>query len=332
MLFSHIDLVSLYINGRSFRCERVLVLDSYGWISLDFLIEMDITETVMYLKYMAVFNVIGNCFADRARRGCVLTQSFYDTIRITYVTVRFFSFFGFFCNLKMIYKQKEKGIRRMKRREKRMLAAGMILIGLFVIWTMLIQVVDVQPAGETGTNVGFATINVWFHEMTGVHLQIYTITDWLGLVPVFVCMVFGMLGFVQLIKRKSLLKVDSDIIALGVYYVLVMCGYLIFEMIPINYRPILIEGRMEASYPSSTTLLVLSVMPTLAFQVNRRLKSIGMKQIIGLLTIIFSLFMVIGRLISGVHWFTDIVGSILLSCGLFYVYKAIVLLYDKEEK
>ena len=220
----------------------------------------------------------------------------------------------------------------MKRREKRMLAAGMILIGLFVIWTMLIQVVDVQPAGETGTNVGFATINVWFHEMTGVHLQIYTNTDWLGLVPVFVCMVFGMLGFVQLIKRKSLLKVDSDIIALGVYYVLVICGYLIFEMIPINYRPILIEGRMEASYPSSTTLLVLSVMPTLAFQVNRRLKSIGMKQIIGLLTIIFSLFMVIGRLISGVHWFTDIVGSILLSCGLFYVYKAIVLLYDKEEK
>ena len=220
----------------------------------------------------------------------------------------------------------------MKRREKRVLITGVILIVLFAIWTLLIQVVDVQPAGETGTNVGFATINVWFHEMTGVHLQIYTITDWLGLVPVFVCMVFGILGFVQLIKRKGLLKVDSDIIALGVYYVLVICGYLIFEMIPINYRPILIEGRMEASYPSSTTLLVLSVMPTLAFQVNRRLKSIGMKQIIGLLTIIFSLFMVIGRLISGVHWFTDIVGSILLSCGLFYVYKAIVLLYDKEEK
>lgn len=41
-------------------------------------------------------------------------------------------------------------------------------------------------------------------------------------------------------------------------------------MIPVNYRPVLIEGRLEASYPSSTTLLVVSVMPTLMFQAYRR--------------------------------------------------------------
>ena len=101
-------------------------------------------------------------------------------------------------------------------------------------------------------------------------MAIYTITDWLGLVPIFVCMTFGGVGFVQLIKRKSLFKVDRDLIFLGIYYVAVIFGYLIFEMIPINYRPILIDGMLEASYPSSTTLLVLSVMPTLVYQVNRR--------------------------------------------------------------
>ena len=203
---------------------------------------------------------------------------------------------------------------------------GVALITVFVVWTMLIQFVDVQAIGVNGTLVGFATFNGWFHKLTGVHMTLYVVTDWLGLVPVFVCMFFGGVGFIQLVKRRSLLKVDLDIIFLGVYYILVIFGYLIFEMIPINYRPVLIEGFMEASYPSSTTLLVLGVMPTLVFQANKRLKSVMAKRIIGILAILFSAFMVIGRLICGVHWFTDIVGSVILSAGLFCIYRGIVLM------
>ena len=109
-------------------------------------------------------------------------------------------------------------------------------------------------------------------------------------------------------------------------------GYLIFEMVPINYRPILIEGGMEASYPSSTTLLVLCVMPTLIEQVNRRVEKKMIKKIVNVLTICFSAFVVLGRLISGVHWLTDIVGSIMLSVGLFCIYKVAVLLCYKREK
>ena len=110
-----------------------------------------------------------------------------------------------------------------------------------------------------------------------------------------------------------------------VYYIIVIAEYLVFEMLPINYRPILINGFMEASYPSSTTLLVLSVMPTLIFQAKLRLKSLSAKSVISILTMIFSAFMVIGRLVSGVHWISDIIGSILISAGLFYIYKGNVL-------
>lgn len=219
----------------------------------------------------------------------------------------------------------------MKRKEQNLLGTGILLLMTFAIWTWLIQVVDVKPAPNTGTNVGFATFNFWFHQLTGVHMSIYVITDWLGLVPIFICMIFGGIGLFQLIKRRNLFKVDYDILFLGIYYVIVIFGYLIFEMIPINYRPILIEGFMEASYPSSTTLLVLSVMPTLIFQVNRRVENIVVKKTICILTSIFSAFMVIGRLVSGVHWFTDIVGSIMLSTGLFSIYKSVVLLCYKEE-
>ena len=162
-------------------------------------------------------------------------------------------------------------------------------------------------------------------------MAIYTITDWMGLVPVAICISFADIGLVQLIKRRSLFRVDADIMILGVYFVIVFLAYAIFEMIPINYRPILIEGIMEASYPSSTTLLVLSVMPALIEQIQRRLSGIRVKRIITIAAIAFSVFMVTGRLISGVHWFTDIVGGELLSVGLFKLYKAAVMLALKEK-
>ena len=213
----------------------------------------------------------------------------------------------------------------MKTKGMKNLISGIAFIISFVIWTMLIQIIDVQPIGANGTNIGFAKLNMWFNSIICVNMTLYTITDWLGLVPIFICMIFGLVGLVQLIKRKNLLKVDFDIIILGIYYVIVILCYLIFEMYPINYRPILINGFIEASYPSSTTLLVLSVMPTLAFQCNQRLKSITLKRFITIFTVAFSVFMVAGRLISGVHWLTDIIGSCLLSAGLFYTYKGIVL-------
>lgn len=208
-----------------------------------------------------------------------------------------------------------------KNNSKRELMSGLVLLAGFIVWTILIQYIDVQRAGPNETEVGLATLNVWFHQMTGVHMLIYTITDWLGLVPIIICMCFGVLGFVQLIKRKNLRKVDPDILLLGAYYVMVILGYLLFEMVPINYRPVLIDGNLEASYPSSTTLLVLSVMPTLKFQVDRRVASAILRKATTAFVTAFSAFMVIGRLISGVHWATDIIGSVFLSSGLFMVYR-----------
>ena len=219
----------------------------------------------------------------------------------------------------------------MKKSEKKNLLIGSIFLAMFAVWTALIQSVDVQPLGQNGTSIGFATFNCWFHHFTGVNMAIYTITDWMGLVPVVICLIFAGIGLVQLIKRRSLFRVDADIMILGVYFVIVFLAYAIFEMIPINYRPILIEGIMEASYPSSTTLLVLSVMPVLIEQIQRRLSGIGVKRIITIAAIAFSVFMVTGRLISGVHWFTDIVGGVLLSNRKFKLYKADVMMALKEK-
>lgn len=226
---------------------------------------------------------------------------------------------------------KEKGQRRMKEKGKKFLFIGLVFIAAFAIWTVLIQKVDVQPIGAEHTNIGFAILNIWFHQLTGVNMEIYVITDWLGLIPIFICMIFGGVGFIQWMKRRSIFRVDYDLVLMGIYYVIVIFGYLIFEMIPVNYRPILMEGFLEASYPSSTTLLVLSVMPTLTEQLGRRIENKMVKRLVNSFVISFSVFMVLGRLISGVHWITDIVGSVMLSVGLFCVYKAAVLLYYEEK-
>ena len=218
----------------------------------------------------------------------------------------------------------------MKKNGNRQFISGVLLLALFILWTLAIKLIDVQPAGETQTLVGFATLNGWFHSLTGVHMAIYDLTDLLSVIPLGVCALFGLLGVAQLIRRKSLLKVDRDILLLGIYYVVVIGAFCLFEVFPVNFRPIFIEGKLEASYPSSTTLLVLSVMPTLIFQADRRCKNMGLKWAVRILTIVFSAFMVIGRLVCGVHWLTDILGGLVLSGGLFLQYKAAVRVFGEE--
>ena len=208
----------------------------------------------------------------------------------------------------------------MEKKNKKRLVLGAGLVVAFVLWTVLVCFVDVRTIGPEGSSVGFATLNGFVHELTGVNWLLYTVTDWLGLVPIAVALGFAILGLVQLIKRKSLWKVDHSILALGVFYIVVMAAYVFFEMVVINYRPTLIDGYLEASYPSSTTMLVMCVMPTAAMQLNARIKNTVFRRCAIIAIVAFTAFMVIGRLVSGVHWITDIIGGALLSTGLVTMY------------
>ena len=211
----------------------------------------------------------------------------------------------------------------MEKKNKKALVCGASLLIAFVLWTVLVCLVDVQAIGPEGSSVGFGTLNGYVHDLTGVNMSLYVITDWLGLVPIGIAFGFAVLGLVQLIKRKSLLKVDRSILVLGGFYIVVMAVYILFETVVINYRPTLIDGYLEASYPSSTTILVMCVMPTAMMQLRARIKNeIFCRCVIFAITA-FIAFMVIGRLVSGVHWITDIIGGALLSTGIVLMYYAI---------
>lgn len=210
----------------------------------------------------------------------------------------------------------------MKKKSRRLFLVGLCFLITFVLWTILILFVDVQAIGPKGSSVGFATLNGFVRDITNVNMSLYVITDWLGLVPIGVAFCFAVLGLTQWIKRKNILKVDRSILALGVFYVVVMAVYILFEIVVINYRPILINGYLEASYPSSTTMLVMCVMPTAIMQFSARIKKDTIRRFIMLVTSVFITFMVIGRLVSGVHWITDIIGGTLFSTAIVLIYYA----------
>ena len=208
--------------------------------------------------------------------------------------------------------------------KKRNISIALGFLAAFLLWTVAVSRIDVQPIGPQGSVVGFATLNGLVHSFTGVHMLLYTVTDWLSLVPVAFGLGFALTGLWQWIKRKSILKVDCSILLLGVFYAVVLAVYLFFEKVVINYRPVLIGGVLEASYPSSTTVLVLCIMPTALMQLHSRIKKRAIWKGTSMAVTAFTVFMVIGRLISGVHWVTDIVGGILLSASLVMMYDSIV--------
>lgn len=205
------------------------------------------------------------------------------------------------------------------KNKKLLLSACCFIVG-FVLWTVLLCIADVQSVGVNDTKVGMASINLRFCKLVGVNMTLYSITDWLGLVPVCVAAAFGLVGASQWLHRKKLGRVDRSILLMGVFYTVVAAVYLFFETAVINYRPVLINGIMEASYPSSTTMLSMCIMPTAYMELERRIKKTRVKKLTAVAITAFTGFMVIGRLISGVHWLTDIIGGILLSTGLVLLY------------
>ena len=208
---------------------------------------------------------------------------------------------------------------------------GLILLAAFLVFTLLICFVDVQPIGVASSYVGFASLNKAVNEFFGAHKTIYTLTEVLGYLTWLVVAFFGLLGLSQLVHRKSLFKVDRDIILLGIGYAVMLVFYVLFDKLPLNYRPAYPwdEGALEASYPSSHTLMLIVVMATAVMQIARRVRSAGLRFALTAVCVAVAAVVTVGRLACGVHWFTDIVGGVLLAAALAAMYYG--LCTNKEE-
>lgn len=207
----------------------------------------------------------------------------------------------------------------MKKVQKNFLITGGLLLA-FLLFTAAVMNIDVRPIGPKHSCVGLASLNGFMLKTIGTHPLWYHITDWLGIAAILAALGFCILGLAQLIKRKSLLKVDTDIIILGILYFLVIAVYFFFEFNIVNYRPILMHGELEASFPSSHSMVVLSIMGTSILQFHRRINNRLLRHVCEITASFILTVTIIGRLISGVHWFTDITAGTLLGAVFIMLY------------
>ena len=211
---------------------------------------------------------------------------------------------------------------------------GGISGALFVLLILLVRTVDVDAIGPEGSSVGFSKINGAVKDTFSYNETWYKITQYLGYAALAIAGGFALLGLVQLIRRKSLFKVDKNIIALGVLFALVIILYVMFNKIAVNYRPVILpdEGVLEASYPSSHTVLTCVVMGGTMLQLPYYIKNQGLRLALNTILALIILLTVGGRLVSGAHWLTDILGGILLSGCLLFVFSGVLDKIESTEK
>ena len=214
--------------------------------------------------------------------------------------------------------------------KKKNIILSIFFVLLAVGFTILVCNFDVKNVGLNETRLGFSTLNKQVFETIGENNLCKSITDILGYFSLALVAFYAFVGLYQLINRKSLFKVDKEIISLGGFYVVVLSLYVLFEKIIINYRPVLEDGKLAASYPSSHTLLTICVCIS-AIWINKKLFKSDMTKIFNFVLLLVVFITVIGRLLSGVHWFTDIVGGVIISCALLMIYKTILNIISGEE-
>lgn len=193
---------------------------------------------------------------------------------------------------------------------------ALIMTGAALLFILLVKVVDVEAIGPDGSSVGFAALNGAVWETLGVKLVWYDISQALGYLAILVCLFFAVLGAYQLIKEKSIRKVDRHFLLLGALYALTLLLYVLFDKIVINYRPVLENGVLEPSYPSSHTMLGLVGFGSAAWMIGRYFAEKRPRLILTAVLLLLMALTVITRLLSGFHWLTDIIGGVLTAGAL----------------
>ncbi|MCR5097535.1 MAG: phosphatase PAP2 family protein [Lachnospiraceae bacterium] len=204
---------------------------------------------------------------------------------------------------------------------------GGIAFVLFILLIILLKTVDVAAVGPEGTSVGLSHLNVSFHEMFPLNMTFYKLTEMLGYLALLVAAAFAMMGLSQRLRSKQAGGADHEFYILAGLYVAMGILYVLFEKVIINYRPEILPGEtgVEASFPSSHTMLACVVFGSAYTMLKIYMEKSTKRLILQIVLDVLIFLTVFGRLICGVHWFTDIVGGVLISIALVRMFNVFVI-------
>ena len=220
-------------------------------------------------------------------------------------------------------------------RKGKVYAAGLFYV-LFLALIVLLCLVDRMPRGD-GTEIGLATLNCGCFAAVALlngsidgnlelSMKLYKLTEYLGYFAILVLCVFALIGFLQLLRRRSLKKVDREILAMGGLFIVTLAVYVFFEKVVINCRPIIMPGEsgFEPSFPSSHTVMSIVILGSAALVLKKYVPSPALCTLLRIACVLLILVMVCCRFLSGCHWFTDILGGVLVSLALLFLFSAVI--------
>ena len=217
-------------------------------------------------------------------------------------------------------------------KSKKLFLSTIILAILYILFTLTIAFVDKGTIGPNASNVGLSHLNEFFKNLIGQNELFYKISKIFGFVIFGIILAYFIVAFIQIIKRKSIKKVDKEIWILGIFYIILVLIYFAFELLKINYRPVLVDGKLEPSYPSSHTLFAIFICVTAIYINNKIITNKKLNVILNTIISLLGIITIIGRLLSGVHWITDIIGGLIISTTLVLAYITLIeYLREKDE-
>lgn len=218
------------------------------------------------------------------------------------------------------------------KKQKSLLISTIVLGVLSIAFTLLICLVDKSNIGPQNSSVGLSKLNQIFKNLFGYNELFYKLTQVLGYIVIGLALAYMVIAFIQLIKRKSIKNIDIQLSLLAIFYAIIIAIYFVFELAKINYRPVILDGELEPSYPSSHTMLAVFICTTSLFVNGKIINNKTFRIILDTVISIIGLVVVIGRIISGVHWITDIIGAILISTTLTLAYLTITNYLSNKNK
>ena len=202
---------------------------------------------------------------------------------------------------------------------------ALFFLATFTVFTVMVMRYDVQDIGFNGAPVGFATLNGAVHALFPYDEGCFAASEYIGYFCLGIAGVNALIAFIDFIKARGFRHMHRRYILTMVLYAVVVGAYVLFEFYEVNERPV----AAEASYPSSHTLLALCVLYSEIVLLGHSARRLRLwADILRMLFVALMVAMVFMRLLSGVHWLTDICGSILLSLSLCTMYGTFVRSFD----
>ena len=222
--------------------------------------------------------------------------------------------------MKILRPKQNKHMCKHKRQSWFLIATTLTVF--FVVFTLTLKLVDMQS--DSSQFIGWASINIWWRDLIGVHFSWHIISHFIALISLLVLTGILIWQVITVFHRRKLSALtrnwwvfDITLLALGL-------SYLLFQIVAINYRPIQVDGAIEISYPSSHSLLITTTWLLIIFRLRREIQSQTWRRILIIVGWTLMLTGVIARLLCGYHWFTDIVGGVLLGTVFAAWYQAFV--------